>query len=239
MSSTTYCLIHMAMSGIYVFTAYYAFFHLDIPMLRRSTEYFDPGQFKYLTVWNVILQAIFFFICMLNDVYGTNKSSPKKTPFIRRFKDFFHAALSFPVGMFVGVTFWSLMFVDRELVLPKALDPYFPSWLNHLMHTLIVVTTVTEMFIAPRQYPKRTQGLGGLLSFMLTYLVWMHVIYMKSGIWVYPVMEVLTVPLRIAFIVVLLLFTVILYFTGETFNHLIWGNTRKTLTKVGKKKKSK
>lgn len=64
------------------------------------------------------------------------------------------------------------MFVDRELVLPKALDPYFPSWLNHLMHTLIVVTTVTEMFIAPRQYPKRTQGLGGLLSFMLTYLVW-------------------------------------------------------------------
>ncbi|XP_043475174.1 androgen-induced gene 1 protein-like isoform X2 [Leptopilina heterotoma] len=239
MKDTFFIIFHASACALFAFGVYYDYAHVVIPKEAGRTHGAYGGKFKFLTFWDAILQAIFFFICMLNDVYGTNKSSPKKTPFIRRFKDFFHAALSFPVGMFVGVTFWSLMFVDRELVLPKALDPYFPSWLNHLMHTLIVVTTVTEMFIAPRQYPKRTQGLGGLLSFMLTYLVWMHVIYMKSGIWVYPVMEVLTVPLRIAFIVVLLLFTVILYFTGETFNHLIWGNTRKTLTKVGKKKKSK
>lgn len=73
---------------------------------------------------------------------------------------------------FVGATFWSLMMVDRELVLPKAMDPYFPWWLNHLMHTIIVITTVIEMIIIPRQYPKRSRGLGILAIFMLTYLIW-------------------------------------------------------------------
>jgi len=76
------------------------------------------------------------------------------------------------VLQFVGVTFWVLMFVDRELVLPKALDPYFPWWLNHLMHTMIMVTTMLEMIFVPRQYPKRSRSLGILVNFMLTYLVW-------------------------------------------------------------------
>lgn len=73
---------------------------------------------------------------------------------------------------FVGVTFWALWAVDRELVLPKALDPYFPSWLNHLMHTYIMVSTTLEMIAAPREYPTRSKGLTGLLSFMLLYLIW-------------------------------------------------------------------
>lgn len=46
-----------------------------------------------------IIQAVFFFICMLNDVFGTNAVSPKKPPFIRKLKDYVHAVLSFPVAM--------------------------------------------------------------------------------------------------------------------------------------------
>ena len=64
------------------------------------------------------------------------------------------------------------MFVDRELVLPKALDPYFPWWLNHLMHTAIMVFTTLEMILAPRQYPTRSNGLTGLVVFNVIYLVW-------------------------------------------------------------------
>ncbi|XP_070156245.1 androgen-induced gene 1 protein isoform X3 [Polyergus mexicanus] len=171
-------LVHLVSLMMYGFTLFYAFTILHIPMIGKRFEKFDPGQFKYLTMWDV----------------------------------------------FVGVTFWALMFVDRELVLPKALDPYFPWWLNHLMHTMIMVTTVFEMMVAPRRYPKRSRGLGILVGFMLVYLIWMHVIYYKSGIWVYPVMEVLTQPLRILFFAVLLTFCTILYFVGETLNNIVWGN---------------
>ncbi|XP_011868776.1 PREDICTED: androgen-dependent TFPI-regulating protein-like isoform X2 [Vollenhovia emeryi] len=215
--------VHFVNLVAYSFTLYYAFNVLHIPFLVNKFSKFDPGQFKYLTMWDVILQTIFFLICLLNDVFGTNAINPKKVPFTRKLKDYFHASLGFPIAMFVGVTFWALMFVDRELVLPKALDPYFPWWLNHLMHTMIMVTTMLEMIVAPRQYPKRSRGLGILTSFMLAYLVWIHVIYYKSGVWVYPVMDVLTQPLRVVFFAVLLTFCTILYFVGETMNNIIWG----------------
>ncbi|XP_032677850.1 androgen-dependent TFPI-regulating protein-like isoform X3 [Odontomachus brunneus] len=216
-------LVHLLNILAYGFTLYYASFILRIPFLENKFKDFDPGQFKYLTIWNVILQAVFFLICVLNDCFGTNAVNPKKRPFVRKLKDSFHASLGFPIAMFVGIIFWILMFVDRELVLPKAIDPYFPWWLNHLMHTMIMVTTVLEMIVAPRQYPKRSRGLTILVSFMLMYLVWIHVIYFKSGFWVYPVMEVLTLPLRIVFIVSLLVVCIVLYFVGETLDNYLWG----------------
>lgn len=64
------------------------------------------------------------------------------------------------------------MFVDRELVFPKALDPYFPWWLNHLMHTMIMVSTFIEMILSPRKYPSRSYGLSCLTLFIGVYLIW-------------------------------------------------------------------
>ncbi|XP_034947767.1 androgen-dependent TFPI-regulating protein-like isoform X2 [Chelonus insularis] len=237
--SSPITLLHFLMVGCYGFTLYYTFFQLNIPIINQKFQSFDPGQFKYLTVWGVIIQAIFFFLCVLNDFYGTNKLVTKNVPVMRRIKDYFHATYSFPLAMFVGITFWSLMFIDRELVLPKALDPYFPWWLNHLMHTMIMVSTIIEMIIAPRQYPKRLNGLIGLYALMLTYLIWMHFIYYMSGIWVYPVMEVLSLPLRILFFLTLFAFSGFLYYAGEAFDHLVWGTVKRTSSTTSKKKKSK
>lgn len=223
MAYTINQMFHSAMFLTYVFTMYRGFL-LKIPMVITEFKKFDPGQFKYLTIWNVIIQAVYFFICLLNDLFGTNAANVKKPPFIRKLKDYIHAVLSFPLSMFVGITFWSLMLIDRELVFPKVLDAYFPWWLNHLMHTMIMVSTITETLIAPRTYPKRSKGLLGLLMFLLIYLVWLHIIYIKSGVWVYPVMEVLTLPLRILFFATLLAFSTTLYIIGESMDNLVWGN---------------
>ncbi|XP_011155289.2 androgen-induced gene 1 protein isoform X2 [Harpegnathos saltator] len=207
----------------YAFAVYYDYTFTIVPQNVTKVHGAFGGKFKFLTFWDAILQAVFFLICVLNDCFGTNAVNPKKPPFIRKLKDYFHVSLGFPIAMFVGVIFWGLMFIDRELVLPKVLDPYFPRWLNHLMHTMIIVTTVLEMIVAPRQYPKRSRNLGILTGFMLMYLVWIHVIYFKSGIWVYPVMEVLTLPLRIVFIAMLLVVCMVLYFVGEALDNYLWG----------------
>ncbi|XP_011339274.1 androgen-induced gene 1 protein isoform X1 [Ooceraea biroi] len=208
----------------FAFAVYYDYTYTIVPDNVTRVHSAFGGKFKFLTFWDAILQAVFFLVCLLNDMFGTNAVNPKKVPFIRKFKDYFHASLGFPVAMFVGVTFWTLMFVDRELVMPKVFDLYFPWWLNHLLHTMIMVSTMLEMIVAPRQYPKRSRSFGILMSFMLAYLIWIHVIYYKSGVWVYPVMEVLTQPLRILFFAVLLTFCTILYFIGEALNNFVWGN---------------
>ena len=64
-----------------------------------------------------------------------------------------------------------------------------------------------------------------------------HVIYMKSGIWVYPVMDVLSLPLRILFFLALFAFSALLYFAGEKLDHLIWGNEKSKQQKKHTKSK--
>lgn len=52
-----------------------------------------------------------------------------------------------------------------------------------------------------------------------------HVIFSKSGVWVYPVLDVLNWWQRIVFYVVALCLQASLYFVGETLNKARWGKT--------------
>ncbi|XP_076653595.1 androgen-dependent TFPI-regulating protein isoform X2 [Halictus rubicundus] len=214
---------HLIASVQFVFGTYYGFLVLDVPedVSKMFSGY--GGKFKFFTFWNGILQAIFFLICTLNDWFGTNAVNPKKPPLIRKFKDLLHASLGFPVAAFVALVFWTLMFIDRELVFPKVLDPYFPWWLNHLMHSMVLVSTVIEMIIAPRQYPRRLTGLSTTVIFDFIYLIWVNVIYYKSGIWVYPLLSLMSVPVRMLFMLSMMVFNGILYFVGEAIHNFVWG----------------
>ena len=73
-------------------------------------------------------------ICsQVNDFIGSRRASIKGT--LVRLEDFLFASLAFPIGMFVGLAFWGLYAVDRELVYPTALDKIVPHWVNHALHT--------------------------------------------------------------------------------------------------------
>lgn len=73
---------------------------------------------------------------------------------------------------FVSLSFWGIWAVDRELIFPKALDSFFPSWLNHVLHTAVLVFAVIEMVLVPKTFPSRKSALVGLISVMLGYLLW-------------------------------------------------------------------
>ncbi|XP_033341583.2 androgen-induced gene 1 protein isoform X3 [Megalopta genalis] len=206
------------------FAVYYGFFELHVPVEVSKMFSGYAGKWKFLTFWGAILQALFFFVCMLNDWFGTNAVNPKKPPLIRKFKDFLYASLAFPIAMFVSLTFWGLMSIDRELVFPKAVDPYFPWWLNHLMHTMVLVSTLIEMILSPKQYPRRLFGLSTVSIFGSLYLLWVHVIHYKSGVWVYPLLPLMSVPVRVLFLVSMVVFSGMLYILGEALDNFVWGN---------------
>ncbi|XP_058060976.1 androgen-induced gene 1 protein-like isoform X1 [Anopheles bellator] len=222
-------LMHFIAAVVFTYGIYYDFQYVHFPpeMWRPGGEF--GGKLKFLTVWDAILQAVYFTICLLNDFIGTNEVAPKRMPLIRKVKDYTLAAFAFPVALNVGVTFWTLMAIDRELVFPKALDAVFPGWLNHVMHTNIVIFIILEICTSFRQYPSRRAGLTGLGIFMTAYLGWLHVIRHFGGIWVYPVLEVLNMPQRLVFFAVSLVFCVGLYLLGEFFNNLIWTKELKQL----------
>lgn len=170
-----------------------------------------------------LLQTFFYFISALNDVIGSNEvTDSPNLPTIRKLKDTILTSLAYPLSMFVGLTFWGLYMIDRELIFPRSIDPYFPAWLNHVMHTNIMVFIIIEMLITYRRYPPRKSGLTILASFLVVYLVWMHIVYMMTNVWVYPVMAVLNLPLRLCFFILLFALVTALYISGEYINDKIW-----------------
>lgn len=110
------------------------------------------------------------------------------------------------------------------------------SWLNHIMHTNIMIFIILELFTSFRVYPSRKSGLIGLALFMAAYLGWLHVIKYKTNIWVYPILEVLALPQRLIFFALSLVFSIGLYIFGEFFNEQIWVKEIKQATKHESKK---
>merc|ERR1712080_693844 len=136
--------------------------------------------------------------------------------------------VAFPIGMFVGIIFWSLWHVDRELVLPERYDPFFPAWLNPCMHSVVIPLQMLEMFLLHHTYPSRSFGGSLTAIFCLTYLVWLNVVLYVGGFWVYPVFEVLPVGWRIVFMITCSFMGLGLYVAGEILNNIIWNKSRKS-----------
>ncbi|XP_013110928.1 androgen-induced gene 1 protein isoform X1 [Stomoxys calcitrans] len=219
-------LVHLTAAVQFWYAIYYDYKFVHFPDSENRPSPFG-GKFRFLTFLDAIIQALYYTISLVNDFVGTNEVSPKKLPMVRKIKDYLMTTFAFPIALHVGITFWGLYAVDRELVFPKALDAVFPTWLNHIMHTNIVVFIVLEMFISFRAYPSRVKGLTGLATFIGAYLVWLHIIKHYSGVWVYPILEVLQFPQRIMFFGGCLGLAVGLYIFGEVLNNLVWSKELK------------
>lgn len=89
-----------------------------------------------------------------------------------------------------------------------------------------------ELFTSFRDYPSKKLGLSGLSLFMISYLVWIHVIKFKANVWVYPILEVLSVPMRIGFFAACIVFSIIIYLVGEFANRQVWIREIKQIEKL-------
>ncbi|KAK5612334.1 Androgen-induced protein 1 protein [Crenichthys baileyi] len=99
------------------------------------------GSWKFLTFIDLVIQAVFFGLCVLIDVSSLltkgadSREQERQLKKLIGLRDWMMAVLAFPVGAFVVFTFWTLYLYDRELVYPKLLDNFIPQWLNHGMRT--------------------------------------------------------------------------------------------------------
>ncbi|KAL0274628.1 UNVERIFIED_CONTAM: hypothetical protein PYX00_002717 [Menopon gallinae] len=217
--------VHLVAALQFLFAVYYDFSYVTIPPSVSNIGVSFGGKLKFLTNWDAIIQCIYFSISFANDIVGTNEFYAKQKPLIRTIKDNLFCCIAFPLATFVSLTFWGLYAIDRELVFPAAMDEYFPTWLNHVVHTNVLIFSVVEFVTTFREYPPRKHGLPALTLFMLVYLIWVFIIYLRSGSWVYPVMQVLNWPARIMFFLSMLFFILGIYISQEILNDKIWRQT--------------
>lgn len=159
---------------------------------------------------------------MVNDFIGETEAEVKNPPLIRRVRDYIFATYAFPLGMNVTVLFWTLYSIDRELVFPRVMDPIYPWWLNHILHTNVFTFVLIDLFFSYHHYSSRKAELVGLSAFVVAYIGWVYIVKFIAGAWVYPVLNVLDIHQRIGFFIIAGAIPFVLYFVGEYLNSKVW-----------------
>lgn len=78
----------------------------------------------------------------------------------------FHSAVV-PFGVTTFFFFWTLYVFDRELIYPESLDQFIPAWINHTLHTLIMVPIILE-FILPKKRHYLPAEIPSIITFALS-----------------------------------------------------------------------
>ncbi|ODN01516.1 Androgen-induced protein [Orchesella cincta] len=222
-------LIHASGVACFGYALYYDLFHVHLPAHMASSAAFSamqafPGKWKYLTVWDIVLQLVYHSVGLANDLFGSSEVVAKRQSALQRFRDGLFASWAFPVGLFVSASFWGLYALDRALVFPKEMDAFYPAWLNQAVHTGPVTFLLLEALTVPKLRPGRTCTLTANLGFSLTYLAWITWVFSQNGVWAYPILEVLNNGQRGIFFGTCCLCIVGFYFLGEKLNQWRWGS---------------
>ncbi|XP_050293435.1 androgen-dependent TFPI-regulating protein-like isoform X2 [Anthonomus grandis grandis] len=155
----------------------------------------------FFTLWTFVLQIAFLLIAVTDELTKFFKFTNTQKR-IERARKFFFSTLVFPSSLLVASVFWTIWHVDRELIFPKIIDTFYPSWLNHTLHTFILLPLLIETVIhfkSAYSNLSRTRALLILLIYVTVYQTLYLSVYFQHGVWLYPIYKVLTWNQRIIF----------------------------------------
>ncbi|XP_034245422.1 androgen-dependent TFPI-regulating protein-like [Thrips palmi] len=190
---------------------------------------------KFFTMWGVAAQLVLFALCVLHDVARLLPADNAVRRGARSLRDLILVAVAAPGALTVSAMFWSLFKLDRNMVMPAELDALIPTWLNHTMHTFVVVLVVVQMLAEPHYAPSKTATLTVGTFFTVAYNSVFFYEYWLSRRWIYPVFSILSWPGRVA----LIGFTSVMFLTlslvVRSFVKTRWGPPPKISHKSTKK----
>jgi len=174
------------------------------------------GKWRFLTIWNVWLQIIFYLVFGILSLFKSNSAI--------KLRDTLFTALVLPLSVIVSMMFWGIYAVDRELILPVALEKLgYTSTMNHMDHSWILLCTVVNMLLVPHNYSTARIGNSIICGVAVLYVAWLHYLHYISGQWVYPFLAVMTDTTRMVFLGFVCLFGVIIYNIGRVVSNKIHG----------------
>ncbi|KAH8239531.1 hypothetical protein KR032_005203 [Drosophila birchii] len=215
-SQKTSLLLHLTAALHLGFAIYYDCRYAQMPPLAVELRLEPPigGKFKYMTFLSGLVHCFYYTLALTYDIL--------RIRVLRQLRDYIMASFVIPLAFTVGVTFWTLYTIDRDSIYPPILDLVFPSWLNHTMHSFVVVYAVLELILTQHRYPLRRKGFAGLGIFMAAYLTWIHFLWLVTGIWVYPFLGALAGPFRFMFLAAIVGLGFSYYLMGESINQVLW-----------------
>ncbi|NP_001355467.1 FAR-17a/AIG1-like protein [Caenorhabditis elegans] len=167
----------------------YLFIVIAILWAIALYNYGDSPDSKELYIFRIVkLTNIFgaLYSVSVVDGYQGGKS--------RKFVDFLHFTVMFPVAAISFVLFWALFVFDRTLVIPQAKLHVFRWLLCHFHDTYPLLYALLDSYFHKRKVPDHLAGL--VISATLVFIYFMTarcVKFVDSGR-IYPIFQTLSVP---------------------------------------------
>lgn len=188
------------------------------------------GRWRFLTYNCLIMQFVAFSLCLTSHF----------VPRLRKPRDFFFTTFAFPVGMGVVSTFWAIWFyLGREYIFPASVEAYYPPWLNHITHTIILPINLIELIAIKKQYSSDKRSITTLSAYTLSYLSFLLYIRWQTGRFVYPFLNQMDSVGVSAFITGMVVYVVVMYKSGKLLHDCVHGlrRVKERLTSSPKDKK--
>lgn len=194
-------------------------------------------SWRFFTIWNFVIQSYYFTLCVIDDLLqlaGSDALIGIKAE-IKKIKHYIFRTFAFPLSFTVAIMFWSMFTVDRHLIYPPEVDKVMPAWLNHAMHTNIVVIVLMELATTFHWYPRaRNHAVTGLTIYIALYSVCYLSTYVTYGVWLYPVHDIMNWTQRVILGMFIYVITVGFYFFGEGLSAKIWESEIQKTARKGK-----
>jgi len=216
---------HAGLAAYYSFGTYYFLCRMNPPpeliAMLAEAGLAQLNPFKFLTFWDMLIQSMYFSLAFYCDIY--DRSTTAKKSRIQQTRDYLFTTIAFTCAAVVTICFWALYAIDRNLIFPESLDSWFPSWVNHNIHTAPLFGVLLEMWLVPHTHPTRNKGLSTVCIFGASYLGFLLWTTWSSGMWTYPVLAMLPLWSKIAFLIGAYSMVCCFYIFGENLNKAIWG----------------
>lgn len=123
---------------------------------------------------------------------------------------------------FVVIMFWSIYFVDQELVFPREIEKHIPPILNHLWHTVPLMLVFLELLVVFHRYLSNMISVFAVFVMSTAYIVWIVWVFTNAGIWPYPFFKIIPLPVLPLFFTASFVLTIGFYFLGKWCCYLRW-----------------
>ncbi|XP_066252529.1 androgen-dependent TFPI-regulating protein-like isoform X2 [Euwallacea similis] len=174
--------------------------HRDLQLFKKGIKpmWEDPSN-KKGGKW--VLQCVFLTVAIADEVSKLINFSIVQS-YTEKIRHFLFSSLVFPNSLLVISVFWSIWFIDRELIFPRIIDEFYPWWLNHTLHTFIIIPLIIEVVVRFKNSNVRISRRKiaiVLIAFCSIYQTLFLTVYVVHGVWLYPIYKVLTWIQRVGF----------------------------------------
>lgn len=195
--------------------------------IHRITYIKTYGSLKYLTYHCLLFQ---FANCLLHVAAFIAPRVFEKP------RDIVFTCFAYPLSIIVVSTFWSVWhLVGREYIFPVAISEYYPTWLNHVTHTVIGPLNLLMAILVKHSYSKRGQIYSML--YYIFYISLLHYIKMDTGKFVYQYLDKMSNIVRPFYFMLTAIIVILFYESGKLLTEKFHKQTSDVTSKKSKKQK--